>query len=365
MKRKILKSCVLTVLAVLLLASPLCVFAGGDKEEADSNKKDLAEVTMILAWVVQGEFAGFLVAKELGYYEDEGIDLTIVPGGADIQPVKLVATGNAEFAIGNVGTVILSRAQGIPVSMVYQQNEIDGLRFVAKKKSGINEWKDLEGKKVGVWFGGGEWVPQYAMKKIGVPVDSVEWLPQKYSMIEFFEDKFDAASVQIWNELHVVLDAGYSRDDLTILNAADLGIFLPADGIYTLEKTMKENPEIVQGIVNATARGFQYTLAHPEESAEITLKYAPDLDLRKQLLQVEEVNKLIMAGGAEEVGALGYMRGSDYVSYQEMLIGGDQLKKPIDIEKAYNLTFWNNIPDEYKNITNREEVLKRANETLR
>jgi NitT/TauT family transport system substrate-binding protein len=325
---------------------------------------ELVKAKYVLPWVVQGESAGYLAAKELGYYEAEGIDLEIIPGGPDIRTNVLVANGDVEFGTGGPPFVVNSIAQGMPIVMVMQQNQIDGLRLICKDKTGIKTWNDLEGKKVGVWFGGGEYPLYYAAKKVGLDRDKVQWLPQKFSMVEFFEDKFDCASVQVWNELHVAIDAGYPRDTLTILNPFDVGAYLTADGVFTSKKILAENPELVQGFVNASLRGFTYCLANPNECAEITLKFAPDLDLRKQLLQVEEVNLLVISGAAEEKGMIGWGRQSDWESALEMLMYTEQLKEEIDVSTAYTNEFWEKAPDEYKNIENREELLKRIEENI-
>ena len=327
-------------------------------------ERELTKVDFGLVWVIQGEFAGYLVAKDKGFYEEVGLDVTVIPGGPDAFPPKLLASGALEIGGGPPQSVITGRTQGIPLVSVMTQNQIDGLRLVCKKKTGINERKDLEGKKVGVWFGGGEFPLYYAVEKAGIDRESVEWLPQKFSMVEFFEDKFDCASVQVWNELHIVYDAGYSPEDITVLNAADLGIYLPADGVLVTEEMLNENPEIVQAFVDATLRGWIYTLHNPEEAAEITLKFAPDLDYRKQFIQVEEVNKLLISGGAAEKGMIGYQRPSDWEVSQDMLLFTDQIDEPIDLDQAFTNKFWEATPDEYKIIENREALLERIEENL-
>jgi NitT/TauT family transport system substrate-binding protein len=375
MNRKFYKALATTALLTLLLGVLAgCVVpatapqaaqpAPASADTSAAPARELTKVDFGLVWVVQGEFAGYLVAKDKGFYEEEGLDVTVIPGGPDAFPPKLLASGALEIGGGPPQSVITGRAQGIRLVSVMTQNQIDGLRLVCKKKTGINEWKDLEGRKVGVWFGGGEFPLYYAVEKAGIDKDSVQWLPQKFSMVEFFEDKFDCASVQVWNELHIVYDAGYSPDDITVLNAADLGIYLPADGVLVTEKMLNEKPEIVQAFVNASLRGWKYTLEHPEEAAEITLKFAPDLDYRKQLIQVEEVNKLLISGGAEEKGMIGYQRLSDWEISQDMLLFTDQVDEPMDLEQGFTNKFWEAAPAEYKTIGDREALLKRIEENL-
>ncbi len=110
---------------------------------------------------------------------------------------------------------------------------------------------------------------------------------------------------------------------------------------------IKNKPEVVQAFVNATLRGWKWGIMNPEEAANIVLKFSPDLDYRQQLIQVEEVNKLLIARGAREFG-IGYAVPEDYSVAQDGLLLLEVIKEPIELEKAYTNAFWENAPDEYK-----------------
>jgi NitT/TauT family transport system substrate-binding protein len=198
--------------------------SAGSGGPSAAASKALVKVRYVLPWVVQGESAGNLVAKQKGFYADAGLDVEIVPGGPDVRASALLASGSAEFSAGPVPGLLTARAEGIPLVALYTQNQSDGLVWVCKNKTGIKSFADLAGKRVGVWFGSNDSKLLFALAKAGVAANSVQILPQKFSMIEFFEDKFDCAGATVWNELHVVLDAGYTvgtkADDITILDPA-------------------------------------------------------------------------------------------------------------------------------------------------
>lgn len=337
--------------------------SGGSAGPSTAPSKALSKVRFVLPWVVQGESAANLVAKQKGFYTDAGLDVEIVPGGPDVRAAALLASGSAEFSAGPVSGILTARAQDIPLVALYTQNQSDGLVWVCKNKTGIKSFKDLAGKRVGVWFGSNDAKLLRALDKVGVAATAVQMLPQKFSMIEFFEDKFDCAGATVWNELHVVLDAGYTvgttADDITILDPAkELGIFVTGDSGFTTEKMIQDHPDVVQAFVTATIRGYQYALKNPEEAAAITVGFAKDLDLHKQLLQVEEMNRLLIGGAAAQDG-IGTIRASDYTTVQDMLLAVKLLKAPVDLSKAVDLTFWKAVPADDKAIGDANAILER------
>ena len=318
-------------------------------EEPEPTPEPLEEVSLQLTWVKQGEYHGIFNAIEEGFFEDEGLDVTVHAGGPDIRPMALAAAGEVDFAVGGPATVIAGRSNDLPFVHILQAYQDSFTVYIAQKERGFETLEDIEGVDFGVWFGGGEWEPQLMADKAGVGKENVNWVPQKFSMIEFYEDKLDVASATLYNELHVVLDAGYSLDDLTIYRASDVGAAMVADGIYTTEKMIEEKPEVVQAMVNAINRGWKWGLENPEEAAEHVLKHNPELEYRKQLLQVEEVNKLITTRSAQEHG-LGYMDHGDWEVAQETLLELEVIDDPMDLKAFYDLTFWENSPEEYRTL---------------
>jgi NitT/TauT family transport system substrate-binding protein len=347
----------------LAVAVVLAACSGSSSSSGDTG--NLTKVKFVLPWVVQGESAGHFVAVDKGFYKEAGLDVEIIPGGPDVNAAKLLASGSADFATGSSGGIILARKEGIPLVALWTQNQESGSGLVCKTKTGVKEWKDLKDKKVGIWVGLGEPELYYAVEKAGVSHEDVQWLPQKFSMVEFYEDKFDCASVTFWNELHVVEGAGYAPGtDFNLLKASDLGIYLSGDSGMTTEKMVKEKPEIVQAFVNASLRGWKWALDHPDDAVAATMRIAPDLDPKKQLFQVEEVNRLMISGPAEKAARIGTVSPENFAAYQDALIGAGQLDAPQDLSGAINTTFLDKVPKEYVSIDNRDAILKRIETSL-
>lgn len=327
----------------------------GDAGAEDAAPAELTKVKYVMPWVIQGEEAGQFAAVEQGFFAEEGLDVEIIPGGPDVRAGALLASGSADFAVLNPAGVFTNRQEGIPVVGVGGINQADGLLIMCKTETGIDGFEDLSGKKVGVWVGGGEAGIQAATQEAGVAVADVEWLPQKFSMEEFFNDAFDCASATEWNEKHVVYKEGYENGvNVNELRPTDVGLFLPGDSIVTLESTVAERPDIVQGLVSATLRGWQWVCSSQENreaGAQYTVDAAPDLDLGLQLIQVDEMCTLMSIGPAADSGQIGDMVESSWQQSADATLAIGQLDAPADVTAAFTDQFVANTPAEYRKIT--------------
>ncbi len=322
---------------------------------SEAPPAELTKVAYLMPWVIQGEEAGQFAAVAQGFFTDEGIEVEIVPGGPDARAGALLASGSVQFAVMNPAGIYTNRAEGIPVIGVGGINQADGLFIMCKTSTGIKSYGDLKGKKVGVWLGGGEAGIQAAAVKSGLAVADVEWLPQKFSMEEFFNDAFDCASATEWNEKHIVYKEGYKAGvDVVELRPSDVGLFLPGDSIATLESTVADQPELVQGMVNATLRGWQWVCSSPENrkaGAQYTVDAAPDLDLGLQIIQVDEMCSLMAQGPAEAEGAIGALVVDSWQQSADATLGAGQLKEPADVPSALTTQFIDAVPADYRKIT--------------
>lgn len=327
----------------------------GDAGAEEAAPAELTKVTYLQPWVIQGESAGQFAAVEQGFFAEEGLEVEIIPGGPDVRAGALLASGSVDFAVINPSGVYTNRQEGIPVVGVSGINQSDGLFIMCKTSTGIDGFEDLAGKKVGVWIGGGESGIQAATVQSGVAVDQVEWLPQKFSMEEFFNDAFDCASATEWNEKHVVYKEGYEPGvDVNELRPSDVGLFLPGDTVVTLESTVAERPEIVQGLVTGTLRGWQWVCSSEENrkaGAQYTVDAAPDLDLDLQIIQVNEMCNLMSLGPAAEAGQIGDMVQSSWQQSADATLAIGLLDSPADVPAAFTDQFVANVPADYRKIT--------------
>ncbi|SFV38840.1 NitT/TauT family transport system substrate-binding protein [Devosia crocina] len=260
-------------------------------------------LTLQLKWVTQAQFAGYLVAEAKGFYDEEDLDITILPGGPNIAPEQVIAGGGADIIVTWMAAGLAARDTGVPLVNIAQPFKRSGLMMICPTESEVTEVADFPGKTLGVWFFGNEY-PFFAwMNKEGIATDGsdggVTVLQQSFDIQPMIQGQADCISVMTYNEYGQALDAGYGPENLTIFNYTEMGNDLLEDGLYVLEDSLDDPAKVdaYTRFVRASMKGWAYALENPEEAAEIVVESdetgAAELD--HQLYMVGEVSKLVDA----------------------------------------------------------------------
>src|SRR5882672_10008545 len=120
-----------------------------------------------LKWLADAQFAGYFVAEAKGYYRDAGLEVTIKPGGPDINPSEVLAAGNADVAVDWMASALAARDRGPPLVNIAQIFHHSGLQLTCRRDSGVRRPADLDGKTLAVWFAGNEYPFLAWMAKLG------------------------------------------------------------------------------------------------------------------------------------------------------------------------------------------------------
>ena len=275
-------------------------------EEAATDEgacTELTPVSLQLQWFVQAQFGGYYAAKDLGYYEDECLDVTILEGGLDIVPQTVLAQGGADFAISWVPKALSSREQGAGIVDVAQVYRTSGTLQVSWADSNITTAADLAGKKVGNWGFGNEYELFAGMTKAGIdPAGGVELIQQQFDMQALLNREIDAAQAMTYNEYAQVLetvnpDTGelYQPDDFNVINWNDEGTAMYQDAIWASEERLADAAyqDTTQRFVTASLKGWTYCRDNAQECADIITANGSKLGSSHQLWMMNEVNKLI------------------------------------------------------------------------
>ena len=259
----------------LMLGTALAMGLSGP---ALSASHGMDELKLQLQWVTQAQFAGYYVAKDKGFYEEEGLDVTILPGGPDIAPPQVLAGGGADVMLNWMPSALAAREKGLPVVNIAQPFKTSGLMLTCWKDTGIESVEDFRGKTIGVWFFGNEYPFLSWMSQAGIPTeggeDGVTVLKQGFNVDPLLQRQADCISTMTYNEYGQVLDAGVSEDELVTFMYEDQGVATLEDGIYTLEENLQD-PEMVDKLarfVRASMKGWQYAVENPDEAAAIVLE---------------------------------------------------------------------------------------------
>ena len=236
------------------------------------------DLTLQLKWVTQGQFAGYYVAKDKGFYEEADLDVTINPGGPDIAPPQVIAGGGADVVIEWMPAALAAREKGVPLVNIAQPFKRSGMMLTCLAETGITSPEDFKGHTLGVWFFGNEFPFLSWMSQLDIPTEGgdegVEVLKQGFNVDPLIQKQADCISTMTYNEYWQVIDAGFTPEDLVVFNYTDQGVATLEDGIYVLEESLEDEAmaDKLARFVAASMRGWEYTCENQEEAANIVLE---------------------------------------------------------------------------------------------
>jgi NitT/TauT family transport system substrate-binding protein len=302
-----------------LLSSALVMALGGFALTAEAADP----VTLQLKWVTQAQFAGYYVAQDKGFYEEEDLDVTINPGGPDIAPPQVIAGGGADVIIDWMPSALASREKGVPLVNIAQPFKRSGMMLTCLKETGIESPEDFRGKTLGVWFFGNEYPFLSWMSQLGIETeggeDEVTVLKQGFNVDPLLQKQADCISTMTYNEYWQVIDDGLSEGDLVVFPYEDQGVSTLEDGLYVIEESL-EDPAFVDKMVRfvrASMKGWEYARENPDEAALIVLENdatgAQTEEHQKRMMG--EINKLTE-------GSDGRLDPADYQRTVDTLLAG-------------------------------------------
>ena len=323
------------MIALLMMASALPMMAAS-AEAAD-------KVTLQLKWVTQAQFAGYYVAKDKGFYEAEGLDVDIKPGGPDIAPAQVIAGGGADVIIDWMPSALAVREKGTPLVNIAQPFKKSGMMLTCLKETGIKKPEDFKGKTLGVWFFGNEYPFLSWMAHLKIPTtggaDGVTVLKQGFNVDPLLQKQAACISTMTYNEYWQVIDAGIKADDLVTFKYEDEGVATLEDGLYVLEDKLKDEAFKAKMVkfVRASMKGWKWAEEHPDDAAGIVLENDASG------AQTEKHQKRMMGEVAKlTAGSAGALDPADYERTVKTLLGGGSdpviTKAP---EGAYTLDITN------------------------
>ena len=281
------------------------------------------DVTLQLKWVTQAQFAGYYVAAAKGFYEAEGLNVTILPGGPDVAPTQVIAGGGADVVIDWMPSALAAREKGLALVNIAQPFKSSGMMLTCLKESGVATPADFADKTLGVWFGGNEYPFLNWMNTLGLKTDGsaggVTVLKQGFNVDPLLQKQAACVSTMTYNEYWQVIDAGVKPEELITFKYEDEGVATLEDGLYVMEDKLADpafEDKMVR-FVRASMKGWKYAEANSDEAAQIVLDNdttgAQTIDHQKRMMG--EIAKLT-------AGSNGALDEADYKRTVAALMSG-------------------------------------------
>jgi ABC-type nitrate/sulfonate/bicarbonate transport system substrate-binding protein len=317
--------------------------AGTEKPEAatatisasQGPAKALTNVKVVLDWTPNTNHTGLYVAKDQGYFEQEGLNVEIIQPG-DGGPESVIASGAAEFGVSVQENITTARLQNVPIVSIAAIIQHNTSGFASPVAKNIKSPKDFEGKT----YGG------YGAPSEKAVIDSLMQTEKadvnKVNMINIGEaDYFTAVKRDIdFSWIYYAwtgVDAELRNEPLNMIYLTQysdkLDYYTPV--LATSEKMIKEKPEIVKAFTAAASKGYQFAIDKPEEAANILLKAAPDLD--KKLVVASQ--KWLSPRYKDDAPRWGEQKRTVWDNYATWMLDHKLLEKKLDVDAAFTNDF--------------------------
>lgn len=310
----------------------LCFSCNWSSKQKENEPK---EINLRLLWYSHSQFAGYIVAKEKGYYEELGLKVNILPGGPDLNSQMTVAAGTDDIGIGIPNRIIAAQSNGVPLVSIAQIFQDSPNRYIIKKKNTIKQLTDLKDKKVGLWLGGDEVEFIAMLKSQGLTEKDIKIVPQEFSVVPFIQDEYVCSQVTTYGEMNFLAIKGWTLDKLQVLSPKDYNSAILGDLLFCRKDYLEKNKEYVTKFLEASIKGWQYCISNPDDALKIILDSNSELSKDEQKLVMKSVIELVTAGDAKEFG-IGYINPKYLENAEKILYESKQIEKRVDVSKVFD-----------------------------
>lgn len=318
----------ISTLAIVIIIGAIFLFVNREEQTG------LDKVNVRLKWLHQAQFAGFYTSEQKGFYEKNGIDVTLNPGGVDFPAVQMISGSREQFGVTGADQILLARGKGVPVvalAVIYRKSPFI---LFALQNSGITEPKDFIGKNIGVKLGGNEELTyRVMMKNAGVDTSQVTENPVKYNISPLLSGQIDVWPGYVINEPITAQEKGYN---INIIWPSDYGVNLYADTLFTTEDMIKNNPDLVKRFVTATLQGWNYAYDNQDEAVTYTLMYSDQLNKEHETKMMQASLELLKPDDK----TIGYMDKKVWEDMQKLLLENGFMKNPVNIDEVFTTKFF-------------------------
>jgi NitT/TauT family transport system substrate-binding protein len=314
---------------VCLLA--LCVAPGGcGRQRASSG---LTPVVLQTDWYPQPEHGGFYDAQIRGYYKEEGLDVTILPGGPYVNSDQQVSLGAAQFAMRSSDHVLEAIGNGVPLVALAATMQHDPQALMVHQDSPVRSFQDLNGHAVAIKFGESTWF-EYLVKRYHL--NNVREIPATYSVANFLQDPGYIQQIFVTSEPFFARQAGVPVRTLLISETG----YNPYRVFVTSRSFLQLHPEIVAKFVRASLRGWRDYLIHPDDINAAISKLNPAMSMPQMKFSYEGLrDQHFITGDAPNGADLGRFDPKRWTNMYQQLLDLKVIQKPFDPAIAYTMEF--------------------------
>jgi len=296
------------------------------------------KVKLRLDWVYGAEHAPIFLARDKGFFKEEGIDVELMPGEGSSVTVKLVGNRDADFGYATADQALIGLAKELPVvstAVILQKNPT---AFIFKTAKPVKDVKtDLYGKTIGVQLKsntGRQWAALREILKLDP--SKLKEVPADGALVPLLaSDRIDVAIGFYHND---ALKLRASGENVNWIMFEDFGVKMYSSALITNANLIKEKPDLVRRFTRAFVKGWTYSAQNPEEALKAFIAANPTTDVKYATLKLPEVIKQTRSPDADKNG-VGSSNVKDWNEMQTLLVKMKMMDAPVDVTKAFTNQF--------------------------
>lgn len=312
------------------------LMAGG--EPVFSEGKTYDKVSFVMNWLPCIDHAVYAIGLKKGFYKEKNIDLTIEAAKGSELSTKAVAAGTYQFGQASAETILLARSKGMPLKALLVTQQNSPVALFSLKNIRLKSPKDMESKSLAS--------DPSSMKQRQfelfctlnkVDINKVKVNPIKGSdFVHILNGSSDTILAFSYIGEATLQKAGKQFHELKL---SDYGVSMYSLSLITADKVIKDNPDLVRRFVAATVKGWNYAIAHPQETVEALIALYPEMKKEEQLSQISGVLALMQSKDTRAHG-VGWQTQEQWESLQNLLYEMKLLESKIDVRDVYTTAFY-------------------------
>lgn len=325
-------------LTALLMAVMVFVGAACGGDEGESKERGLDKVTFVLSFLMDGNKAPFVLGKEKGFFEEQGIDVEITEGGGFSDAMKLVANGRFDFGDTDGRATAIGVDKGLPVAMVATHQPRSQDVIWVREGAGIESLPDLEGRTLLMSQDESDVALRYILEAGGADASKIEIQvvdPEQRNGL-FVQGEGDGMWARL-ESLPAMLEADPDLK-LKTFPFVDYGFNVLGQGLITHVDTIRENPDLVRRMVAAYTKSYIYAADHQDELIEVVSGLYPEAT--REILDVElDIALALVATENTADQPFGTMAEADWQSTIGFLLDSGDIETEPNLEDIYTNEF--------------------------
>ncbi|MDM8551373.1 ABC transporter substrate-binding protein [Desulfobacterales bacterium HSG2] len=318
--------CVKMMMCLVIVA--MCVGQGIAKEP-------LQPLTIQLNWMPTVQFAGILLAKERGLYEEAGIDLTVRPWKEGVIPVEEVISGKAQVGIAEGDDLIKIRTEGKPVRAIAVQFQKSPMCLVSKKEQGVVKPEHLVGKKIGYSDPAALVMVKLILASAGFKYENVRTVEVQWDLQPLLRGEVEVRTAFLNEEPLILKEMGY---EATYIPGFKYGYDFYSGAYFSTDTMIHNHPEFIQKFLDVTLQGWKESFRDPAATAKLVVgKYYPEGSVSQQTESLKVFKFLATIGIGENL--IGYMERPFWQKGIDILYKFKQIDRKIAAEDVFTSEF--------------------------